>query len=181
MRINFYGGPSAGKSTTAAFLFSELKRRGHSVELVTEYVKSWATQNRKVNEFDQVYLFGKQMQYEYRYLQSGVRNIVTDSPILLSAIYAKHYYSQLDFHDSLFDIAAKYEKRFPSINIYLERGTKPYSTQGRYQSYKEALDIDDKIKDFLLSSDIVDAKTLFILNYSEPEIILNTVLQHLSN
>ena len=36
MRINFLAGPGAGKSTTAAWIFSELKRKQASVELVTE-------------------------------------------------------------------------------------------------------------------------------------------------
>jgi len=40
MRINFLAGPGAGKSTTTAWIFSELKLRQVSVELVTEYVKS---------------------------------------------------------------------------------------------------------------------------------------------
>jgi adenylate kinase family enzyme len=34
--INIFGGPGAGKSTTAAALFAEMKRRGMNVELATE-------------------------------------------------------------------------------------------------------------------------------------------------
>ena len=86
MRINLLAGPGSGKSTTAAWLFSELKIRHISVELITEYVKSWATQKRQVTTFDQVYLFGKQMQYEYRFLNNGIKNVVTDSPLILSCV-----------------------------------------------------------------------------------------------
>jgi len=37
--INLFAGPGAGKSTTAAGLFAEMKRANVDVELVTEYVK----------------------------------------------------------------------------------------------------------------------------------------------
>ena len=43
MRINLLAGPGAGKSTMAAWLFSELKRRNISVEHVGEYVKGTLT------------------------------------------------------------------------------------------------------------------------------------------
>ena len=45
MRINFLGGPSSGKSTTAAWLFAQLKDRQASIELVTEYVKAGPVKN----------------------------------------------------------------------------------------------------------------------------------------
>ena len=37
--INLFGNPGSGKSTVAAYLFSELKSRGLEVELVTETAK----------------------------------------------------------------------------------------------------------------------------------------------
>ncbi len=39
MRINLFAGPGAGKSTTATWLFSQLKIAGISIELTSEYVK----------------------------------------------------------------------------------------------------------------------------------------------
>ena len=50
--INLVGGPGCGKSTTAAGLFYELKRRDYSVELVTEYAKSrvWEDSLRTLND-----------------------------------------------------------------------------------------------------------------------------------
>lgn len=62
MRINLYAGPGAGKSTTAAMQFAKLKIAGHSIELVSEYVKAWAIAKRQVVGFDQIYLMGKQLQ-----------------------------------------------------------------------------------------------------------------------
>lgn len=145
MRINFLGGPGSGKSTSAAHLFSVLKRERVSVELVTEYVKAWACQHRKVNSFDQIYLLGKQMQYEYRFLSAGIKNIVTDSPVMLSAIYAHVYYKELNIAKSIMELVDIYEKSFPSLNIFLRRKDKPYFQEGRFQTYEQAKQIDDII------------------------------------
>lgn len=149
MRINLLGGPGSGKSTTAAWLFSELKRKQISIELVTEYVKAWACQKRPVNEFDQVYLLGKQMQYEYRFISSGVKNIVTDSPVMLSPVYANAYYPDLGISVPMLQIVAEYEKRHPSINIFLRRKNKPYVQEGRYQTLEQAKKIDESVYDTL--------------------------------
>ena len=37
--VNLTGAPGAGKSTGAAYVFSQLKMRGINCELVTEYAK----------------------------------------------------------------------------------------------------------------------------------------------
>lgn len=143
MRINLYAGPGAGKSTTAAWLFSELKTRRENIELVTEYVKGWAIGGRAVTGFDQVYLMGKQMQYEYRFIKGGVKNIVTDSPVLLSAAYARMYAGDLNIADSMEKIIDSYESLHPCINIYLKRSrTREYDSFGRYQDEREAQRID---------------------------------------
>ena len=172
MRINLLGGPGSGKSTTAAWLFSIMKERQASVELVTEYVKSWACQKRQVNSFDQVYFLGKQMQYEYRFLQSGIKNIVTDSPVFLSAIYASVYYPELKIAPPILQIVDAYEKEFPSVNIFLNRKDKPYVQEGRYQSYEQARKIDDLIRVNLFSK--TEWKTHFI-DYNDRQEILRTL------
>jgi hypothetical protein len=146
MRINLYAGPGAGKSTTSSWLFAEMKKLGYSVELVSEYVKSWAIAKRDVIGFDQVYLMGKQLQYEYRFLAHGIQNIVTDSPVLLSACYTRSYFNDLKIADHMEAIIAEYESRHPSLNIFLERGNKEYRTEGRWQTPDEALRMDDIIQ-----------------------------------
>lgn len=140
-RINLLGGPDVGKSTTAADVFAAMKRERRSIEHVGEYVKSWAYQRRKVNPYDQPYLTGKQMQYEYRFLSSGVDLVVTDSPLLLSCVYAP----TKEMSDALHSLIALYERDFPSINIFLNRSNRPYDSRGRYQDEKEAKRIDGEI------------------------------------
>lgn len=149
MRINLLGGPGSGKSTTAAWLFSVLKENQISVELITEYVKSWACQKRQVTSFDQVYLLGKQMQYEFRFLNAGVKNVVTDSPVFLSAVYSEVYYSELKISKPILELVDAYEKQFPSVNLFLNRKNKPYVQEGRYQNYEEAKQVDDLIRSHL--------------------------------
>lgn len=148
MRINFYGGPSAGKSTTASDMFARLKRDGVSIESVTEYVKTWAYLKREVAEFDQVYLLGKQMQYETRFLNNGVANVVTDSPIFLSYCYS-HIYDSKDLSEHILGIEQVYSKRFPEINIFLNRQGKRFDPNGRYQNEEESRKIDQVILSLL--------------------------------
>lgn len=141
MRINFFGGPGAGKSTTAAEVFSRLKRELVSVELVSEYVKAWAYAKQPVDHYDQFYIQAKQMHYEYRLLKNGVKNIVTDSPVALSYIYAPP-----SLAPALKLVSDTYDKDFDSYNIFLVRGNKTYIASGRYQNKDRAIEIDKKIQ-----------------------------------
>jgi hypothetical protein len=167
MRINFFGGPGSGKSTMAAYVFYRLKRALYSVEHVGEYVKSWAYLNRPVDFYDQFYLQAKQMQYEYRFLKAGVRNIVTDAPVALSYIYSASH-----LRDVLKQVSDTYDKDFASVNIFLERGDKPYLAAGRYQSRAKAMEVDEKIKK--------EVKNLFFVPYDAEEKIMGIVLDHVS-
>lgn len=174
MRFNLFGGPGSGKSTTSAWLFSEMKRKLLSVELVTEYVKAWACQKRSIRGFDQVYLFGKQMQYEYRFLSSGIKNIVTDSPTFLSPVYAKLYMPNTDVWKHLIGINKEYDNEQPFTNIFLIRGDKPYVQEGRYQDHEGAKAIDLLIRDML--EEYYPNQTLYI-PYQDSAKVLEEVLK----
>lgn len=140
MRFNLFGKPNAGKSTFAARLFSDLKMRNKSVEYVSEWIKTWAYEKRTMHKYDQLYVFAKQLHSEYRFLTAGVKNIVTDSPCLLSAIY-----SPPDLADFFADMYAKYNAEHPSINFYLTGEGIPYNPEGRWQTLAEANLIGKKI------------------------------------
>lgn len=147
MRICLYGGPGCGKSSTAAKLYADLKSGDHSVELVSEYIKTWAYQKRVPQSFDQVYIFGKQLHAEDLVFQSGVTHLVTDSPLLLQSFYAKTY----DFPawSELMLIAKRYESACPSLNIFLDRTGVGYRHEGRYESEGLAHERDASLKEFL--------------------------------
>ena len=61
MRICLYAGPGAGKSTTAAWLFSQLKMQDYDIELVTEYVKQWTYTKRLPVGFEQMLILANQL------------------------------------------------------------------------------------------------------------------------
>lgn len=136
--ICLYGGPGTGKSTTAAHLFALLKQRGVNTELVTEYVKNWVWENRKILPGDQYYLFAKQARLE-RLKYKDVDVIVTDSPVGFSVIYEKRNEPEPHICKALVKKHMDLAKSMGVTHkhILLTRAT-PYNTVGRFQTKKEA-------------------------------------------
>lgn len=149
--INLFGGSGCGKSTTAAALFSLMKQKGYHVELVREYCKYWAWNDRKVREWDQLYLLGKQSAYESM-LYGKVDFIVTDSPVLLAGIY-QDYRSQGE-HKYVGDAAKAFMTHAESsgsvkyLNFILKR-SKPFDPRGRWETEEEARRIDKFVSEYL--------------------------------
>lgn len=146
MRINLWAGPGAGKSSLASVIFASLKKDGFVVELITEYIKKWAYQKKNTSSFDQLYVFAKQLNSEDLILRNGVEHVISDSPILMQTYYAKKY--NFPCVDSLVQIANAFEKKFPSLNIFLNREGVEYQELGRYENYQEAIEADAKIYEF---------------------------------
>ena len=84
--VNLFGAPGAGKSTGAAYIFSQLKIKSVNVELVTEFAKDMTWEKNKKALTNQIYMLGNQLQRIYR-CQDEVDVIVTDSPLLLNILY----------------------------------------------------------------------------------------------
>lgn len=145
-RINLFAGPGSGKSTLAARIFAELKMRQYSVEHVTEYIKTWSYEKKFPKSFDQVYVFGKQINREDVFLRH-VPLIVTDSPMMMNVCYAKYY--QCPFWTHLMSIAKLFEAQHTSINFYLPRRT-DFKTEGRYHDLEQAKSLDTAIKNIML-------------------------------
>lgn len=139
--VNLYGGPGAGKSTAAAYLFARLKMLGVSAEYVTEYAKdaTWEGAMQKLN--CQLYITGKQA-YRIQRVVGQVEVIVTDSPLALGALYTNEDILRL----ACISEAKKYAGQ--SIDIFLNRAN-PYQTDGRNQTEQEAIALDEKIKAML--------------------------------
>lgn len=151
-RINFFAGPGAGKSTTSAWLFAQMKMDGYNVELVDEYVKNWAYEDREPTSFDQIYLFAKQARKEDLVLRNGVDFIISDSPLMLSASYAKKNTPNLFY--PLRDLALQFDEVYKPLNIFLYRESKPYNSVGRYQTLEEAKEMDAFIEDTLKKAQV---------------------------
>lgn len=130
--INLFGAPSAGKSTGAAYVFSQLKLKGINAELVTEFAKDkvWEESVEVFN--NQAYIFGEQY-FRISRCQNKVDVIVTDSPLILSAFYNHNDLLGEKFNSLIVDVF----NSFDSLNYFLLRD-KPYNSIGRFQSETES-------------------------------------------
>lgn len=150
-RINLFAGAAAGKSTCAAKLFADLKVKHINVELVQEYIKTWAYERKMPTGFDQVYIFGKQLRKEEVVLKNGVDTIITDSPVFLGTCYADLYGAP--GCTALREIVQVFDEVYKPLNIFLER-PEVYQTTGRYQTHEEAKKIDELVKDALQAANM---------------------------
>lgn len=151
-RINLYAGPGAGKSVTAAGLYYSLGKAGYNVELVREFIKEEMVYNdRFPRGFDQQWIFGSQIHREEKALRNN-QVIVTDCPLYLSVVYTLKYLAP--GADEMLVQAQRFDKEYPSLNIFLDRTGIEYKDDGsRYQDYAEALEIDNLVKEVLQDTD----------------------------
>lgn len=146
--IDCYGGPGTGKSTSAAFLYYLLKKRGYNAELVREYVKDWAWEKRAIGDFDQFYFMGKQIRKESM-LYGKVDFIVTDSPIAMNYYYAMKYTPEVMANAVRASVRAYYElaakQGHVHIHAFLKR-EKAYNPSGRFQTEEQAKAMDGELR-----------------------------------
>ncbi len=139
--VNMFGGPSTGKSTTAAGLFYKLKLKGVNCELAREYAKDVVWKGANTILEDQNYIFGKQNN-KLHYLMDKVDVIITDSPLLLSLIYGDEEPQTFKDH-----VKATYDS-YNNINIMLRR-VKEFNPSGRLQTEEQAKTIDSACENLL--------------------------------
>jgi hypothetical protein len=144
-RICINVGPCGGKSALASWLYSELTFADYRIQLVTEYVKQWAYIGRVPKTWDQLYLFSKQVDKEYSFLNSGeVDLIVSDCPLLMVCAYAIK--NGCPFVNELLDLSKKFDENYPAMHLFLDRSGIPYRTEGRFQTYEQAVELDNIIE-----------------------------------
>ncbi len=177
-RINLIAGPAAGKSTTSAFLFSEIKRYCNinnidtKVELIQEFVKNWAWGGRKIDGWDQWVILINQLEREYHLLRDNrVDLIVTDSPLLMYPYYAER--GNCPVRESIIHIVREFDIQFPALNIFLRRNNKKYFQHGRYETLEQAREADEGIKSHLICRGI----SFMEFDYEDSESILDYVLK----
>ena len=157
--INIYAGSGAGKSTLAAGLFFKMKKAGLNVELAREWVKSWAWSGRKITELDQLHISGQQSEVESS-LYGKVDYVITDSPLLLSAIYDEFYNTS----PIVLSVVQGFLARAKALGVHhvdfrLMRHKK-FNPQGRYETEAtaRAIDtfIDEKLPQWGITPIVVD-------------------------
>lgn len=149
--VNMFAGPGAGKSTTAAGVFSLLKMHGVGCELVTEYAKDLVWEERKLTFDNQLYLFAKQHHRQWC-LRNKVDLIITDTSLLFNNIYGK-LYDRFD-SDIIYDYVLEEFHKFDNLNFVVER-VKAYNEVGRNETKEQAELIDNYIKEYLSDNDIL--------------------------
>ena len=137
--INVFGGPGAGKSTTAAGLFYKMKQKGINVELVTEYAKDMTWEGRHNILGDQLYVLAKQQRRVSR-LVGKVDYVITDAPFFLGLVYMEPDYLKT-FEPLVLEAWEKYENHCYLLN----RKNIAFQEVGRNQDASGALAIDDKL------------------------------------
>lgn len=136
--INLFGGPGSGKTTIAAQLFAELKKRHYDVELVTEFAKDLIMQNNQAALQHQFYVTGVQAHRIWSAAQK-MQVVVVDSPILLGPIYDQRN------SKALLDLCVEHHDELNNLNIFLSRKGVQHSMVGRVHSLTESVGIDNRI------------------------------------
>lgn len=146
--VNLFAGPGAGKSTAAAYIFSQLKMKGINCELITEFAKDKTWEKNYSALRCQEYVFGKQS-YKMDRCRDQVDVIITDSPLPLGIFYNQNPVLGRHYESLVMDVFNTYD----NLNFFINR-KKPYNPVGRNQTEEEAKEIDDKIKTFCQKHDI---------------------------
>ena len=152
IRIGLIGGPSSGKSGQCAHFVGILKSKSILVEQVVEWVRE--AFNKKMipdnNAWTQFWIYEEQCRRE-DCIPSEINYIVTDSPTLLSYVYALFNGS---YEKDKWLWVKMYEKFIIDLDRYqflffCER-EKPYQKDGtRKQTEEEAKELDKQIKNLL--------------------------------
>ena len=148
--INLFGAPGAGKSTGAAIVFAELKKRGVNAELVTEFAKDKTWEHNAMALGCQEYVFGKQS-YRLARCKADVDVIVTDSPLPLSLLYVT---DPALLGDGAFQkVVMNVFNSYNNLNYYVRR-VKPYNPKGRNQTEAESDALAAPLKKLINENDI---------------------------
>lgn len=146
--VNLFAGPGAGKSTAAAYIFSQLKMKGVNCELITEFAKDKTWEKNYSALRCQEYVFGKQS-YKMDRCRDQVDVIITDSPLPLGIFYNQNPVLGRHYESLVMDVFNTYD----NLNFFINR-KKPYNPVGRNQTEEEAKEIDERIKIFCQKHDI---------------------------
>lgn len=161
--VNLIGGPGVGKSTVAAGIFYELKKRRISCELVSEVAKDSVWEETTSLLENQIHIFSEQFRRQWRVIDK-VDFVITDSPLILNSVYLDSFcqnhgkYTKFDgaylaqmrqFFDDTF-------MQFNNLDFVIRRDweddegeqkSRKYDPNGRLQGEQEARVFDKLIHD----------------------------------
>ena len=143
IKIGLIGSPGCGKSTLAAYVFAMLKDTGLDGELITEYIREHVNRHKRVPSITfQSLIYERQLEKE-KIIPQHLDFFVTDSPHILSYIFASLYidYKDPDQVELLGDLYLKFlrqSKDAYDLIYVLEHNHPPKMDDGvRYQTDDE--------------------------------------------
>lgn len=151
--INLLGQPSTGKTTTMAHLYARFKSEQADCEICPEWVKTWAWENKKIDEFGEFYIFGKETHQQSRLIDK-VDYIISDSPVFLVAFYHEYYNKDKSLMPAVKSFYDMLEKRNVQVYNFFLTKNKPYNPKGRFQPEEEAERIGIEILDWMIYNNI---------------------------
>lgn len=172
--VNLFGGPSSGKSTTAAGIFHKLKMQGINCEIVTEFAKHMTWKEDFNTLKNQVYVHAKQHDRMF-HLVDKVDVIITDSPTIMGLIYCDWNVFPKSFETLVVDL---FNSQGDNLN-YLLRRSAPYQTVGRLQTEEEAKEKDLQIVDLISKHDL--ECYMVVGDESAVDKILEQIIERLEN
>ena len=171
--VNLFGEPSAGKSTCAMDITAQLKRNGINAEYVSEFAKDKVYENDSEIFKHQEYIFGKQS-FKMGRVKNKVQVIVTDSPLINSAVYNADVILGEEFNKTVLNVFNSYD----NINYLLIR-QHSYENEGRIHNQEEAKDIRKEIINKLHNYHI--AYEELISNKESCEYIVQQIIKEVNN
>lgn len=141
--VNLFGAPGSGKSTGAAYIFSQLKLRGINVEYLTEFAKDKTWEKNKKALDDQLYILGESY-HKLFICKDQVDVIILDSPLLLSLLYNNDPLLDTSFTQ----LVKNLYNSFTNLNFLVNR-VKPYNPKGRNETEEESNNLRYKLINIL--------------------------------
>ena len=157
-KIAFIGSAGSGKSTLAADIFVELKKKGHKVELVTEWIRQDIQVNGPMTTIWEQY----RVLHHQRSIEDSVTKeadwMITDSGVLTPYFYSCLYSNKANERERLvladmfkFLIDDLYQKRYQYVFFlpgkYAYSINKDIAKDGtRYQTDEELHILDDHMR-----------------------------------
>jgi len=153
--VNLFGAPSCGKSTLALLIGGLLKtEHPHLASEVPDEVAKFLVYDEAPKALRcQPLIMGQQL-WQIARCSGHADVVVTDSPILLSAVYGQEYGQ--DTPPSFLDVCHHYHCSFPTLNYLVER-RHAFETKARVQNEEEAERIDRHIRTVLSACDVTYA------------------------
>jgi len=147
--INFFAGPSAGKTTNALGLASYLKTRRKDILYIPEFAMQAVVQGRLQTLEDQLYILGKQAHKLYD-AKDHFEYVVTDAPLFLMLYYMKDankkFVDGTRWKETLADLVIQTFDQYDNYTYFVDRGDREFRQMGRIHNFQQSVQIDGELR-----------------------------------